>query len=82
MQSKWGHNAVLKSYFQISSSYVWPKMCLDVIAYVKRCLWCHELEIIYCEAKTIVNFADSECPKCQDSRRSIWTHVSTWQKHK
>ncbi len=37
-----GHNAALKTYIQISSSYFWPKMYSDVLSHTKTCLRCQQ----------------------------------------
>ena len=35
-----GHNAALKTYIRISSSYYWPKIYSDVLNHTKSCLRC------------------------------------------
>jgi len=34
------HNAALKTYIQISSSYYWPKLWTDILKHTKTCLRC------------------------------------------
>jgi hypothetical protein len=37
-----GHNAALKTYICISSSYYWPKMYSDILQHTKMCLRCQQ----------------------------------------
>jgi len=37
-----GYNATLKSYIQISSSYIWPKLWTDMLNHTKTCLVCQQ----------------------------------------
>ncbi len=37
-----GHNAALKTYIRISSSYYWPKIYSDVLNHTKTCLRCQQ----------------------------------------
>jgi transposase InsO family protein len=37
-----GHNAALKTYIRISSSYYWPKIYSDVLNHTKSCLRCQQ----------------------------------------
>ena len=37
-----GHNAALKSYIRISSSYYWPKLWTDILKHTKTCLCCQQ----------------------------------------
>ncbi len=40
-----GHNAALKTYIRISSSYYWPKIYSDVLNHTKSCLRCQQRKI-------------------------------------
>jgi hypothetical protein len=37
-----GHNAALKTYIRISSSYYWPKLWTDILKHTKTCLRCQQ----------------------------------------
>jgi len=37
-----GHNATLKTYIRISSSYYWPKLWSDILKHTKTCLRCQQ----------------------------------------
>jgi hypothetical protein len=37
-----GHNAALKTYIRISSSYFWPKIYIDVLNHTKTCFRCQQ----------------------------------------
>jgi hypothetical protein len=37
-----GHNAALKTYIRISSSYYWPKLWTDILNHTKTCLRCQK----------------------------------------
>jgi len=37
-----GHNAALKTYFRILSSYYWPKLWTDILKHTKTCLRCQQ----------------------------------------
>jgi hypothetical protein len=37
-----GHNAALKTYIRISSSYFWPKIYTDVLNHTKTCFQCQQ----------------------------------------
>jgi Integrase zinc binding domain len=38
----WGHNATLKTYIWILSSYYWPKLWTDILNHTKMCLKCQQ----------------------------------------
>ncbi len=37
-----GHNAALKTYIHLTSSYFWPKIYLEVLKHTKTCLCCQQ----------------------------------------
>jgi hypothetical protein len=63
-----GHNAALKTYIHISSSYYWPKLWTDILKHTKTCLRCQQ-------RKNSTDKPPQLYPLPNPERPNVWIHA-------